>query len=188
MAFKSSRTRNAGISVQQLTHACVRQASTPLCQFCASMLQLASCWCLGRTCSRYCLTCSQGEFKSIMAIVTSCRSDMSPQGLSRNAHLADGRMHLVLVRKCSILQYLKFLSLIPTCGRRPLAPQATHVMADAGQSKVRQVTLGLVSVRLENGKLCLGSCSLTAASGLRVELYVLRFAEKFQDLWAHSLV
>ena len=51
-----------------------------------------------------------------MAIVTSCRSDMSPQGLSRNAHLADGRMHLVLVRKCSILQYLKFLSLIPTCG------------------------------------------------------------------------
>ena len=59
----------------------------------------------------------QGELKSIMAIVTSCRSDMSPQGLSRNAHLADGRMHLVLVHKCSILEYLRFLSLIPTCGR-----------------------------------------------------------------------
>ena len=54
-----------------------------------------------------------------MAIVTSCRSDMSPEGLSRNAHLADGRMHLVLVHQCSILQYLKFLSLIPTCGRYP---------------------------------------------------------------------
>ncbi|CAL5222228.1 g4561 [Coccomyxa viridis] len=61
-------------------------------------------------------TTIEGDFKSIMAIVTSCRSDMSPQGLSRNAHLADGRMHLVLVHKCSILQYLKFLSLIPTCG------------------------------------------------------------------------
>lgn len=52
-----------------------------------------------------------------MAIVTSCRSDMSPEGLSRNAHLADGRLHLVLVHQCSILEYLKFLSLIPTCGR-----------------------------------------------------------------------
>ncbi len=59
---------------------------------------------------------AQGEFKAIMAIVTSCRSDLSPHGLSRNAHLADGRMHLVLVHKCSILQYLRFLSLIPTCG------------------------------------------------------------------------
>ena len=58
----------------------------------------------------------QGEFKSIMAMVTSCRSDMSPLGLSRNAHLADGRMHLVLVRKCSIIEYLRFLSLIPSCG------------------------------------------------------------------------
>ena len=69
----------------------------------------------------------QGEFKSIMAIVTSCRSDMSPQGLSRNAHLADGRMHLVLVHKCSILQYLKFLSLIPTCGRRFTSSRPAHM-------------------------------------------------------------
>ena len=75
---------------------------------------------------RYCCACLQGEFKSIMAIVTSCRSDMSPQGLGRHAHLADGWMHLVLVHKCSILQYLKFLSLIPTCGRRLTPPKPAH--------------------------------------------------------------
>ena len=68
----------------------------------------------------------QGRFKSIMAIVTSCRSDMSPAGLSRHAHLADGRMHLVLVHQCSILQYLKFLSLIPTCGERSRCTFPAH--------------------------------------------------------------
>lgn len=70
-----------------------------------------------------------------MAIVTSCRSDMSPEGLSRHAQLADGRMHLVLVHQCSILQYLKFLSLIPTCGEsahRFLAIDADSCLAILG--------------------------------------------------------
>lgn len=43
-------------------------------------------------------------------------SDMSAAGLSRYAHLADGRLHLVLVRGCTVLQYLQFLSLIPSLG------------------------------------------------------------------------
>ncbi len=46
-------------------------------------------------------------------------SDMSAAGLSRYAHLADGRLHLVLVRACNALQYLQFLSLIPRLGARP---------------------------------------------------------------------
>ncbi len=58
----------------------------------------------------------QGEFKSIMAIVTPCRSDMSAGGLARTAHLNDGRLKLVLVKRCSVLQYLRLLTRIPMLG------------------------------------------------------------------------
>ena len=91
-----------------------------------------------------------------MAIVTSCRSDMSPQGLSRNAHLADGRMHLVLVHKCSILQYLKVLSLIPTCGKRRMsakpAQYAVPLFYAANRSGVGMGSLGYAA--LSTGRLC----------------------------------
>ena len=60
----------------------------------------------------------QGRFKAVMLIVTPCRSDMSAAGLSRYAHLADGRLHLALVRACTVLQYLQFLTLIPRMGAR----------------------------------------------------------------------
>ena len=58
----------------------------------------------------------QGRFKSIMAVVTSCRSDMSSKGLSPHGHLCDGRLHLVLVHASSRLQYLRFLASIPRQG------------------------------------------------------------------------
>lgn len=58
----------------------------------------------------------QGGFKSIMAVVTSCRSDMSSKGLSPHGHLCDGRLHLVLVHASSRLQYLRFLASIPREG------------------------------------------------------------------------
>ncbi|BDA50250.1 Ceramide kinase [Coccomyxa sp. Obi] len=61
-------------------------------------------------------TVIEGEFKSIMAIVTPCRSDMSAGGLARTAHLSDGRLKLVFVRRCSVLQYLRLLARIPTLG------------------------------------------------------------------------
>ncbi|KAL4458315.1 hypothetical protein ABPG75_013180 [Micractinium tetrahymenae] len=51
----------------------------------------------------------QGEFCSIMLIVMPCRSDKTRSGMARFGHLADGRLKLVLVRKCSPLQYLRFL-------------------------------------------------------------------------------
>ena len=59
----------------------------------------------------------QGEFKSVMAIVTPCRSDQSTLGLAPYGHLADGRIQLVLVHKCSVLQYLRFLAAIPQAGK-----------------------------------------------------------------------
>ncbi|CAL5222892.1 g5321 [Coccomyxa viridis] len=58
----------------------------------------------------------QGRYKSIMAVVTSCRSDMSSKGLSPHGHLCDGRLHLVLVHASSRLQYLRFLASIPREG------------------------------------------------------------------------
>lgn len=59
----------------------------------------------------------EGEFKSVMAIVTPCRSDQSTLGLAPYGHLADGRIQLVLVHKCSVLQYLRFLAAIPQAGQ-----------------------------------------------------------------------
>ena len=58
----------------------------------------------------------EGEFKSVMAIVTPCRSDQSSLGLAPYGHLADGLVQLVLVHKCSRLQYLRFLAAIPQAG------------------------------------------------------------------------
>ncbi|KAI7840194.1 hypothetical protein COHA_005976 [Chlorella ohadii] len=51
----------------------------------------------------------EGEFCSIMCIVMPCRSDKTKKGMVRYGHLCDGRLKLVLVSKCSPLQYLRFL-------------------------------------------------------------------------------
>jgi len=51
-----------------------------------------------------------------MAIVTPCRSDMSPAGLSSGSHLSDGRIRLIMVKKCSQIHYLRFLASIPGKG------------------------------------------------------------------------
>lgn len=61
----------------------------------------------------------KGRFRSIMAIVTPCRSDLSPSGLSSGSHLADGRIRLIMVKECSQIQYLRFLASIPGNGLRP---------------------------------------------------------------------
>ena len=67
----------------------------------------------------------QGEYKSVMIIVTPCRSDLSARGLSPLSHLADGRLTLALVRRCSIAQYLRFLIAIPrTGGLLPAVPSS----------------------------------------------------------------
>lgn len=65
--------------------------------------------------SRYAV---QGRFKGIMVVVTPCRSDRSTLGLLPYCHLNDGRLHLILIRDCSRLQYLKFLASIPVSGAR----------------------------------------------------------------------
>lgn len=48
----------------------------------------------------------EGEFNAIMAVVMPCRSDRSDSGLAPFAHMADGIIHLILVRKCTVLQVL----------------------------------------------------------------------------------
>jgi hypothetical protein len=51
----------------------------------------------------------QGEFAGIMLVIMPCRSDKSLRGVARYGHLSDGNIHLVMVRKCSRLRYLRFL-------------------------------------------------------------------------------
>jgi len=61
----------------------------------------------------------QGEFASVMCVVTSCISEKSRQGLMPEAHLADGRLALVMVERCSRLQYLRFLIQLASKGIVP---------------------------------------------------------------------
>lgn len=51
----------------------------------------------------------EGEISSLMVVVTSTRSDKSKNGILPHAHMSDGRLHLVIVRKCSRVQFLRFL-------------------------------------------------------------------------------
>ncbi|XP_068162989.1 ceramide kinase isoform X2 [Antennarius striatus] len=50
-----------------------------------------------------------GKFIAINAANMSCACPRSPKGLSPSAHLADGTMDLILVRKCSRLDFLRHL-------------------------------------------------------------------------------
>jgi ceramide kinase len=51
----------------------------------------------------------EGEIACLMAVVTSTRTEKSKAGLVPHAHMSDGRLHLVIVRKCSRLQFFRFL-------------------------------------------------------------------------------
>lgn len=50
--------------------------------------------------------CSKGSFISVGAAVISCRNDKAPNGVAATAHLADGFLHLILVKECSRPAYL----------------------------------------------------------------------------------
>ncbi|KAM8973802.1 ceramide kinase isoform 2-T2 [Pelodytes ibericus] len=54
-------------------------------------------------------TTIKGKFMAINAANMSCACPRSPKGLSPSAHLADGAADLILVRKCSRLQFLRHL-------------------------------------------------------------------------------
>lgn len=54
-------------------------------------------------------TVLSGEFMAINAACISCACPRSPKGLSPSAHLADGTIDLILVRKCSRIDFFKHL-------------------------------------------------------------------------------
>ncbi|KAH7619410.1 hypothetical protein Ndes2526B_g06383 [Nannochloris sp. 'desiccata'] len=81
----------------------------------------------------------EGEWMSIMLIVQPCRSDKTPHGMSRYGHLNDGRFTLVLVRRCSPFNYLKFLATMSSSGLAPgLMPGVLEVI-DAVACKVESI-------------------------------------------------
>jgi ceramide kinase len=84
----------------------------------------------------------EGEWMSIMLIVQPCRSDKTPHGMARYGHLNDGRFTLVLVRRCSPLNYLKFLATMSSSGLAPgLMPGILEVI-DAVACKVENISMG----------------------------------------------
>ncbi|XP_055009991.1 ceramide kinase-like isoform X2 [Boleophthalmus pectinirostris] len=54
-------------------------------------------------------TVISGKFMAINAACMSCACPRSPKGLSPSAHLADGTADLILVRKCSRIDFFKHL-------------------------------------------------------------------------------
>lgn len=65
-------------------------------------------------------TTIKGNFHSVGAAVMSCRNEKAPDGVAAHAHLADGRLHLILIRECSRAEYLLQLLRLTRKGADPL--------------------------------------------------------------------
>ncbi|XP_010275379.1 PREDICTED: ceramide kinase-like isoform X2 [Nelumbo nucifera] len=63
---------------------------------------------------------SKGRFLSVGAAVISCRNERAPDGLVADAHLADGFLHLVLIKECPRALYLWHLTQVARKGGEPL--------------------------------------------------------------------
>ncbi|CAI5961461.1 unnamed protein product [Closterium sp. NIES-64] len=70
---------------------------------------------------RPCWRTVRGKFHSVGAAVMSCRNDKAPDGVAAQAHLADGNLHLILIRKCSRPEYLHQLTRLARKGADPFA-------------------------------------------------------------------
>jgi ceramide kinase len=92
----------------------------------------------------------EGEFNAIMAVVLPCRSDRSDSGLAPFAHIADGCIHLIMVRKCSAAQYLRFLASIP---RNGVIPEDFPYVDTVDASAVRVQPIGKESSWSVDGEL-----------------------------------
>ncbi|RMZ56502.1 hypothetical protein APUTEX25_001349 [Auxenochlorella protothecoides] len=55
------------------------------------------------------VTLEEEEFAGFMMVVMPCRSDKSKNGVAKYGHLSDGKLHLVVIKRCSRLMYLRFL-------------------------------------------------------------------------------
>ncbi|XP_023741849.1 ceramide kinase isoform X3 [Lactuca sativa] len=62
----------------------------------------------------------KGRFLSIGAAVISCRNEKAPDGLVADAHLADGFLHLILIKDCPRAFYLWHLTQLARKGGTPL--------------------------------------------------------------------
>ncbi|XP_072985971.1 ceramide kinase isoform X1 [Typha latifolia] len=63
---------------------------------------------------------SKGRFLSIGAAIMSCRNERAPDGLVADAHLADGFLHLILIKDCPRPFYLWHLTQLTKRGSDPL--------------------------------------------------------------------
>lgn len=63
---------------------------------------------------------SKGRFLSVGAAIISCRNERAPDGLVADAHLADGFLHLILVKDCPRPCYLWHLTQLTRSGSDPL--------------------------------------------------------------------
>ncbi|CAA7393051.1 unnamed protein product [Spirodela intermedia] len=63
---------------------------------------------------------SEGRYLSVGAAVISCRNGRAPDGLVADAHLADGFLHLILIKDCPRPRYLWHLTRLARKGADPL--------------------------------------------------------------------
>eukprot|EP00899_Mesostigma_viride_P026663 jgi/Mesvir1/7181/Mv18209-RA.1 len=69
----------------------------------------------------------EGEFMSVAAAIISCRNDKAVDGASRHAHLCDGHLDLIIVKKCSRLQQLRQLIMTSKKGADPFTLKNVEV-------------------------------------------------------------
>lgn len=94
------------------------QTSCPVCQNSAERSRVVTAPCNGDSRPLE-WNIEEDNWMSIMLIVQPCRSEKTPQGMSKYGHLANGTFTLVLVRKCSAPQYLRFLASMASTGLVP---------------------------------------------------------------------
>uniref|UniRef100_A0AAY4D9X2 DAGKc domain-containing protein n=1 Tax=Denticeps clupeoides TaxID=299321 RepID=A0AAY4D9X2_9TELE len=87
----------------------------------------------------------RGKFVAINAASMSCACPRSPKGLSPSAHLSDGTTDLILVRKCSRLDFLRHLL------RHTNKDDQVHLPDVLIQSDLQSVVTGTVPPRRHSG-------------------------------------
>lgn len=65
----------------------------------------------------------KGGFLAVNAVTMSCRCEKSKKGLSPAAHLGNGCADLIVVSKCSRVDYLRYLMRLANPGKSPVSLQ-----------------------------------------------------------------
>jgi len=71
-----------------------------------------------------------GRYKSILVSAIQCRHSKTPYGVGPDIKLNDGKMIVIMIKKCNMFRYLNFMMRISSSGRHLELPYVKHVICD----------------------------------------------------------